>query len=44
VEHVPIVIPPNEHNEAYLKTKEAKMGHWLDPDRPRAKPSTKASS
>ena len=29
-EQLPIVIPPNEHNEYYLRTKQAKMGHALD--------------
>jgi len=29
-EQIPIVIPPNEHNEHYLRTKQAKMGHVLD--------------
>ncbi|MDD3108855.1 MAG: bifunctional 3,4-dihydroxy-2-butanone-4-phosphate synthase/GTP cyclohydrolase II, partial [Alistipes sp.] len=29
VENVPIVIPPNQYNEKYLKTKEAVMGHHL---------------
>lgn len=28
-EQLPIQIPPNEHNIAYLKTKKAKMGHVL---------------
>ncbi len=28
-EQLPIQIPPNEHNIAYLKTKKAKMGHIL---------------
>ena len=29
VEQLPIEIPPNEHNRAYLATKKAKMGHQL---------------
>lgn len=30
VERVPIQVPPNEHNERYLKTKKDKLGHLLD--------------
>ena len=30
VETVPIVIPPNPHNQRYLKTKREKLGHLLD--------------
>jgi 3,4-dihydroxy 2-butanone 4-phosphate synthase/GTP cyclohydrolase II len=30
VENVPLVIPPNEHNLVYLKTKKNKMGHLMD--------------
>ena len=29
VEQVPVVIPPNQHNEKYLGTKRDKMGHLL---------------
>lgn len=29
VETVPLVIPPNEHNQFYLETKRDKMGHFL---------------
>ena len=35
VETVPIVIPPNQHNIRYLKTKKKKLGHLLEvPDTP----------
>ena len=30
VENIPLVIPPNEYNEFYLKTKKNKMGHFLE--------------
>ncbi len=30
VEQLPIVIPPNEYNEFYLRTKKQKMGHILE--------------
>jgi 3,4-dihydroxy 2-butanone 4-phosphate synthase/GTP cyclohydrolase II len=30
VENIPLVIEPNEHNAFYLKTKQVKMGHFLD--------------
>jgi 3,4-dihydroxy 2-butanone 4-phosphate synthase / GTP cyclohydrolase II len=30
VENVPLIIPPNEHNLVYLKTKKNKMGHLLE--------------
>jgi 3,4-dihydroxy 2-butanone 4-phosphate synthase / GTP cyclohydrolase II len=29
-ENVPLIIPPNEHNLSYLKTKKNKMGHLLE--------------
>jgi len=29
-ENIPLVIEPNEHNVFYLKTKQDKMGHFLD--------------
>jgi GTP cyclohydrolase II len=29
VEHVPIRVKPNPHNERYLKAKREKMGHLL---------------
>ncbi len=32
VENIPIEIPPNKHNEFYLKTKRDRMGHFLDID------------
>jgi 3,4-dihydroxy 2-butanone 4-phosphate synthase/GTP cyclohydrolase II len=36
VENVPLEIPSNEHNHAYLLTKKLKLGHHLtlDTDRP----------
>jgi len=30
VDRVPLIIPPNEDNERYLRTKSEKMGHLLD--------------
>ena len=30
VKNIPLNIPPNEHNEFYLKTKKNKMGHLLE--------------
>ena len=30
VENIPLVIEPNQHNAFYLKTKQVKMGHFLD--------------
>ena len=30
VKNIPLSIPPNEHNEFYLKTKKNKMGHLLE--------------
>lgn len=33
VENVPIEVPSNQHNEAYLKTKRDKMGHTIMKDR-----------
>jgi 3,4-dihydroxy 2-butanone 4-phosphate synthase/GTP cyclohydrolase II len=32
VEHVPLVAEPTEHNERYLETKRAKMGHLIPED------------
>jgi 3,4-dihydroxy 2-butanone 4-phosphate synthase/GTP cyclohydrolase II len=29
-EQLPIMIPPNKHNEHYLRTKKTKLGHMLD--------------
>ncbi len=29
VEHVPLVVPPNQYNMMYLRAKRLKMGHWL---------------
>jgi 3,4-dihydroxy 2-butanone 4-phosphate synthase/GTP cyclohydrolase II len=29
-ENIPLVIEPNKHNEFYLKTKQDRMGHFLD--------------
>ncbi|MCX8080970.1 MAG: bifunctional 3,4-dihydroxy-2-butanone-4-phosphate synthase/GTP cyclohydrolase II [Bacteroidia bacterium] len=29
VENIPIIVPPNPHNEQYLRTKKEKMGHTL---------------
>jgi 3,4-dihydroxy 2-butanone 4-phosphate synthase/GTP cyclohydrolase II len=29
VERVPIMLPPNPHNQKYLETKRLKMGHLL---------------
>lgn len=31
-DRIPVIIPPNPHNEFYLKTKADKSGHWLDPN------------
>ena len=31
VEHVPLTVRPNQHNIGYLRTKQQKMGHLLDP-------------
>jgi 3,4-dihydroxy 2-butanone 4-phosphate synthase/GTP cyclohydrolase II len=33
VEQVPIEVPPNCHNQGYLKCKQAKMGHLLHMDK-----------
>ena len=30
IENIPLVIEPNEHNEFYLKTKQDRMGHFLN--------------
>ena len=30
VENIPLVIEPNKYNAFYLKTKQVKMGHFLD--------------
>jgi 3,4-dihydroxy 2-butanone 4-phosphate synthase/GTP cyclohydrolase II len=32
VEQVPLVVPPTEHNECYLRAKRDKLGHRLDVD------------
>lgn len=32
VEHVPLVVQPNPHNQRYLETKRDKMGHLLEPE------------
>ena len=29
VENIPIEVPPNEHNEFYMRTKKERMGHQL---------------
>lgn len=34
VERVPLVVPANEYNAAYLGTKAARMGHAYEPDAP----------
>ena len=34
VECIPVRIPPTRYNQAYLETKQARMGHLLDLDRP----------
>ncbi len=43
VEQVPIVIPPNEHNETYLRTKQTKLGHTF-PESAVVKPDPDVSS
>jgi 3,4-dihydroxy 2-butanone 4-phosphate synthase/GTP cyclohydrolase II len=30
VEQIPVVVPPNPHNAAYLRTKQERMGHLLE--------------
>jgi 3,4-dihydroxy 2-butanone 4-phosphate synthase/GTP cyclohydrolase II len=30
VETIPLVVPPNKHNQFYLETKRDKMGHFLN--------------
>jgi 3,4-dihydroxy 2-butanone 4-phosphate synthase/GTP cyclohydrolase II len=30
VKNIPLIVPPNEHNQFYLKTKKNKMGHLLE--------------
>ena len=34
VEIVPLITPPNKHNQRYLRTKSEKLGHDLDPEKP----------
>jgi 3,4-dihydroxy 2-butanone 4-phosphate synthase/GTP cyclohydrolase II len=29
IEQIPLIIPPNEHNVHYLRTKKTRMGHLL---------------
>ena len=31
VDHIPLVIPPNEHNHRYLRAKRDKLGHLIGP-------------
>jgi len=30
VERLPLAVPPNDQNRRYLRTKRAKLGHWLE--------------
>jgi GTP cyclohydrolase II len=29
VGRIPVIIPPNDHDRAYMQTKQTKLGHWL---------------